>query len=60
MKHTLVLIGYTGGKQAYLDVPRDEAIRRHQASGWSFEPSLLDEFEFTDEFSVYDAWKSEP
>lgn len=61
MKHKLVTIGNIGMKHAYLDVPREEAIERFKASCCNYfdtdqelEQSVY-EFEFDDEFYVYDA-----
>ena len=57
MKHHLILIGYISIKKAYLDISRDEAVRRFIASeDEEPEESNIKEFDFEDEFNVYDAW----
>lgn len=61
--NTLIVIGWTGIQRAYLNVPRDEAIRRYRASEdqpedvWD-KASLgyIEEFTFKDEFGTYSAW----
>ncbi len=53
MKHKLIMIGYLGGFNAYLDVDKDEAIRRYLLE--NEEVINIKEFEFDDEFMVYDA-----
>lgn len=56
--YTLVVIGYTGIKRAYLDIPIEEAKRRYeQEQGEDDAPIRI--FSFTDEFGVYDAWSTE-
>lgn len=58
----LVVIGFTGVKRAYLNLSKDEAMRRY-ASAESVEIQDLEKSEFTkefafeDEFGVYDAWE---
>lgn len=62
-KHHLVVVGSIGSKRAYLDVPREEAVRRFTASedgSWLTAAEIQDriwEFDFDDEFWVYDAEK---
>ncbi len=63
MKHTLVVIGKIGNRRCYLDVSRDEAVRRFCASE---EVDIEDiggyrirEFAFDDEFAAYDAYEAE-
>ena len=56
MKHTLVLIGWLGTKRAYLDIPREEAIRRYKESDGDIDEEHIEEFTFTDEFGTYAAW----
>lgn len=62
-ENTLIIIGYTGIMKAYLNVSRDEAIKRYNVSEGIKENEPLEralrieEFSFTDEFSVYSAWK---
>jgi len=66
-KNTLVVIGWLGMRQCYLNIPREEAIRRYCAAR-DDDPAniennpegLVDEFEFTDTFSAYDAYSSDP
>lgn len=58
MKHTLIVIGATGSKRAYLDIPMEQAVARFLAWLGSPDDGYLDDIkiiEFTDEFSVYDA-----
>jgi hypothetical protein len=46
-------------QRAYLNVPRDEAIRRYMESeGYKTPPpkDLIREFDFLDEFSTYSAY----
>ncbi len=59
-QHTLVIIGYTGIKRAYLDVSVPEAKRRWLATEgteWDRIAELIDTITFDDEFCVYDAWE---
>jgi hypothetical protein len=61
MKNRLIVIGWLGIKTCYLNVDREEAIRRWcKQEGISvineFEHRLLQQFEFDDEFGAYDAW----
>lgn len=65
VKHHLIVIGSTGQRLAFLDVPKDEAVDRYVK--WCLEvefihpqPLLVNEFDFDDEFGVYDAWESRP
>ena len=59
MPNHLIIIGFPGTKRAYLNVPIDEAVRRYTASeGQAPETGWIDEFDFDDEFTVYDAWNS--
>jgi hypothetical protein len=49
--HTLTLIGWTGLKRAYLDVPIEDAIARYVASeGADGGEKEIERFEFVDEF----------
>lgn len=59
VKHTLVVVGYIGCKRAYLDVSREEAVRRYRESEHEDEVDLrrVKEIEFTDEFRAYDVWE---
>ncbi len=66
--NTLIVIGYTGTKRAYLNVDEDTAIERYLESEgmiYSAEDRFEEErrahkqmkmFTFDDEFNVYDAW----
>jgi len=61
MNH-LVVIGYMSIKRAYLNIPRDQAIKRFmQEEGETLETSelLTKEFDFDDVFGVYDGWSVE-
>lgn len=59
MKNRLVLVGMMGDRRAYLNVSRDEALRRWKAAyphDYIDNPeSDIKEFEFDDEFWVYTA-----
>ena len=66
----LIIIGFMGDKLAYLNVNREEAITRYRNQlddgHWDkdnfiefmdkIEKDHIEEFTFTDEFAVYDAW----
>ena len=55
----LIVIGWIGVKRCYLNISREEAIRRYEAAeGCSGIESteLIDEFEFEDEFGAYEVW----
>ena len=58
MKNNLIVIGYLGVRQAYLNVTVEEAKRRYA----EINPEHLDPYfkiiEFDDEFCVYDAWEN--
>lgn len=62
MKNKLIVIGYLGIKKAYLNISREDAIKRYtdqEGLDMEYESRLIDEvqeFEFNDEFGVYDAW----
>jgi hypothetical protein len=62
MKNKLITIGYIGLKRAYLNISKEEAIKRYTSQSdyvEAYESDLLDdiyEIEFDDEFGVYDAW----
>ena len=59
MKNKIILIGWLGIKTAYLNISREEAIARYKQKNPHDEPEkddLIDEFQFDDEFWVYDAW----
>ena len=54
----LIAIGYLGCQTVYLNVTREEAIRRYrEADGMEeheiLKDDLITEFEFTDEFTAY-------
>ena len=62
----IISIGWTGEQRVYLNTPRDEAIKKFAASEINYqhcsEAEISDyytvkEFEFENEFSVYDIWK---
>ena len=55
MKNKLIVIGWMGVKTAYLNVPREEAINRYMQSR-NVTSEDIEEFDFEDEFGVYDAW----
>ncbi len=61
MKNRLISIGWMGVKQCYLNVPREEAIRRYLADCPNEGPEVvaegyIEEFEFDDEFGAYAVW----
>lgn len=65
MKNKLTVIGYLGDKSAYLNLSKEEAIRRFLDSNLNFQDCVeedvekyynVEEFYFDDEFCVYDAW----
>ena len=62
MKNKLIIIGYVGMKKAYLNISKEDAIKRYtdqESFNMEYEGYLLDEvqeIEFDDEFEVYDAW----
>lgn len=58
----LVVVGFLGSNQCYLNVPRDEAVRRYliQSAQENYFPVegqdlFVEEFEFEDEFWAYAA-----
>lgn len=56
--HTLTVIGYMGGKRAYLDISKDEAIALYTTTeGKDLTTERINEFTFNSSFSVYDAWE---
>jgi hypothetical protein len=57
----LIVIGFRSDKKAYLNVPREEAIRRYLLEHPEDETDvrsglIVDVIDFEDEFYVYDAW----
>lgn len=63
-KNKLIIIGHLGLKTAYLNISKEEAIQRYIETEKSFPDdeiivteNMIQEIEFNDEFSVYDAWK---
>jgi len=64
MKNKLTVIGYLGDKSAYLNLSKEEAIRRFLDSNLNFQDCVeedvekfynVKEFYFDDEFCVYEA-----
>ena len=59
MKHHAITIGATGDKRIYIDVPLDVAKARYQRDVkmlfGTVENQPVYEFDFEDEFCVYDA-----
>ena len=59
--NTLIVIGWLGCKKCYLNVSREEAIRRYKIDDrtgedeWTAIEGDIIEFQFEDEFSAYDA-----
>lgn len=59
MPHKLIVIGWLGVKHAYLDTSLENAKARYLKEHDSLptpEEDHITEFEFDDEFCVYDAW----
>ena len=58
MKNTLVYIGFTGDYSCYLNVPKDEAIKRYLIENdWVTQDEAeasTKEFTFVDEFYAYE------
>lgn len=63
-KHTLIMIGYLGSQDAYIDVSVDGArakwIKEHGSEdGMHIEDQNITMIQFDDKFAVYDAWETE-
>jgi len=60
MKNKVIAIGFLGVQTCYINVDKDEAIRRYckenDIDEITDEP--VKEFEFEDQFEVYDIWES--
>lgn len=62
--NTLIVIGYNGARQAYLNIPLDVAKRRfmdmnndkRDISEFNYD---LSSFQFSDEFCTYAAWPND-
>lgn len=61
--NTLVIIGYIGSKSCYLNVPKEEALKRY-CKEQNIDLEEMDErafiitmFQFEDEFQAYDVWE---
>lgn len=56
----IIAIGYMGSRQCYLNVSREEAMRRYRLhNDMAPDEPIIDhiaELDFDDEFSVYDIW----
>lgn len=63
MKNKIISIGYLGSKKCYLNISREEAIRRYKIYHLICEDDELedgidiDEFEIEDEFEAYQIWQ---
>jgi hypothetical protein len=64
MKNKLIVIGCVGSKYCYLNITKEEAIKRYKVSENDYDEDYLnekinelEEFEFDDEFKAYDAWE---
>ena len=58
--NTLIVIGWLGVRRAYLNVSREEAIRRYMEAEGEEDPpppERITEFSFEDEFGCYDAYE---
>lgn len=64
MKNKLIAIGWMGCITCYLNVPREEAIRRYLAEnlidGKDLVENYIHEFEFDDMFGAYSVWEQTP
>lgn len=62
MSNNLVLIGWLGCRVAYLNISKEEAIKRFLKTDKDttetelIDNDQIDEFKFDDEFNCYDAW----
>jgi hypothetical protein len=56
MSHTIVVIGSTGSKQVYIDVPIEEAVERFKLRERIGEYDSIHAFTIEDEFAAYDAY----
>lgn len=54
--HTLVEIGFIGAKEVYLDVPREEAIRRYAEANDGMEGVTITEHTVGDVFGAYEIY----
>jgi hypothetical protein len=61
VKNLLVLVGELGARRAYLNVNRDEALKRYcvENNDLARDKVMVQEFYFDDEFGTYDAWPLE-
>ena len=62
MKNKLIVIGWTGQKRCYLNIPREEAVSRYLKSEGikqGLGDEKIDELEFDTEFAGYAVWESE-
>ena len=61
--HTLIEIGYLGNRKCYLDIPRDEAIKRYESKHGKIElrskQLQINEFAFKDEFNAFEVWTAD-
>ena len=58
-KNKIISIGFLGGQKCYLNISREDAVKRYAESEGSTIDEVLSgytvkEFEFEDEFSAYD------
>ena len=59
-QNTMVVIGWLSCRTCYLNVTKEEAVRLWMITEETEETpgdTLIDEFEFDNQFSAYDAWK---
>lgn len=67
-KNKIISIGWTGCKNCYLNVSREEAIARYNESertigsdpydeAYLTKHGIIEEFEFDDEFNAYEVWR---
>lgn len=63
-KNTLVIIGFMSGKRAYLNMSKEDAVKKYLLDNPGDddivnEPGFVEEFQFDNEFDVYDASRGE-
>lgn len=58
-RHTLAVIGLTGVKKAYLDVPLTEAKALYEQEHGEIDDEHCVMFSFDEKFGCYDAWEDE-
>ncbi len=54
MKNKLIVIGWLGAKKCFLNVTKEEALRRYKEANPHETHFCIEEHEFEDEFGAYD------